>query len=245
MDSSIGDNTLNWCRASLPAELAWLTDTQPVRRLRGRNLSKASILFYSKGDSRVAVKTFAGSPPPVRLLFGRWMIARETQAYRAAGELDGLPHFHGRAAPDTLLTTWIDAEPLAIRRDLLTPEIVDRVGMIVDRLHARGVALGDLHHGDILCSEEGSVWLIDLASAAVLGLKPDRFRRYFFRRMCENDQVALAKLGAKARGENPDTAVARLGGTVYRRYRRHRKIRRIWDVLRGKHRRNPPGPPEE
>ncbi len=231
------EESLDWRRGPLPEELAWLAETEPVRCLRGRNASKATVLFYSKGERRVVVKTFAGSPAPVRLSFGRLMIGRESRAYEAAGEVEGLPRYFGRPSPDTLVVEWIDAEPLSVRKDRGTPEVVDAAEAVVDRLHARGLALGDLHHGDILVDDAGRVRLIDLGSATVLGPRPGFFRRRFFQRMCENDRVALAKLRARVTGSDPEEAVARLGADVFRRYRRQRRVRELWDRIRGKNRR--------
>ena len=54
---------------------------QPVRRLAGRNLSKADVLAYRTDAGMVAVKDYAARPFVARQTIGRLLVRRECRAY--------------------------------------------------------------------------------------------------------------------------------------------------------------------
>ncbi|MCZ7650162.1 MAG: hypothetical protein M5U13_02945 [Thermoanaerobaculia bacterium] len=208
----------------------------PERWLSGRNVTKAEVGLFRAGETRLAVKTFARRPVWVRLLLGRWVIRREAAAYVAAAGIDGLPRFFGRPQPCALATEWVDAVPLP-ERGRVGEEVFRRVAETVAALHVRGIALGDLHHRNVLVGDDGRVVLVDLATAWLLGVRPSRLRRAVFRRLCALDELALARMRARWTGGDVDAAVAAVGGSIARWHRRGRKLKTIWRRLRGKGRR--------
>jgi hypothetical protein len=223
---------------------------EPVRRLEGRNVSKADVLFYRVDGRPVAVKTYAPRPFWVRHSVGRWLVRREAAAFAAARGVPGLPAFLGRLGPYALATEWVDAEPLAAqRRENVGAEVFDRVAATLEALHARGIALGDLHHRDVLVGDGGSVYVVDLATAWWLGRRPGRLRRAVFRRLRDADRLSLAKLRARWTDGDENAALAGAGTAVAARHARTRRLKSIWDRARGKHRRARKnarqGPPEE
>ncbi len=220
-------------------DLSWLDGATPVRRLRGRNATKATLSFYRSGDQRVAVKSYEAAPFLVRQVVGRWLIGHEAAAYGQVAGVDGLPRFLGRRGPFALVTEWVDAVPLADRPAAAGGTVLDRVAAILAALHARGVAIGDLHHHDVLVADDGAVWLVDLAAAVWLGERPGRWRRRLFERLRENDLVAVAKLRARSGDGDVEAAVAAIGRGALARYRRQRRLRARWDRVRGKGRREP------
>ena len=140
-----------------PARLAGV---EPVRRIAGRNSTKADVLFFDLSDQRVAVKSYAPRSALIRNTLGRWLIRREAAAYEAAAEVAALPAFLGRLSPYVLATEWVDAEPLKARTGALLDDVLfDRLAAILDELHGRGVALADLHHRDVLLTADGSIYL--------------------------------------------------------------------------------------
>jgi len=216
-------------------ELRRLLAARPERRIAGRNATKADLLFYRRGELAVAVKTYAPRPFVVRHLLGRWLIRREAAAYRAAAGVAGLPAFYGRLGPYALATEWLPAEPLrsfAGRR--LGGELFDRVGAILDRLHGRGIAVADLHHRDVLVTAGGEVYLVDLAMAWLAGEKAGPIRRALFRRLCDQDRVALARMRARFTGGDVAAAVAAVGSSAAAWHARGRRVKTLLDRLRGK-----------
>jgi len=215
-----------------------LRGLDPLLRIPGRNRTKADILVYRDGEERIAVKDYGPRPPFVRQTLGRCLIGREAAAYRAAAGLAGLPRFLGRLGPFALAVEWIEAEPLANWVPETVPaESFDLLERILAGMHERGIALGDLHHRDGLLARDGSVHLIDLATAWTLGRRPGPLRRALFRRFRDQDRVALARLRARYGGTDEEAAIDAVGGAAASWYRRGRRAKALWDRLRGRRRR--------
>jgi len=217
-----------------PASLAGVT---PVKTIEGRNHSKADVMFFDLGDRRVAVKTYAPRNLMVRNTLGRWLIRREATAYQAAAGVEGLPAFLGRLGAHALATDWVEAVPLKCHAgERLDDGLFDRLEAIVGELHGHGVALADLHHRDVLLGEEGQLFVVDLATAWVLGRRPGRLRRRLFERFRESDRVNLARMRAKFTGGDVEAAVASISPAAENWHRRGRRVKAWMDALRGKKR---------
>ena len=211
-----------------------LVEAEPVRRIVGRNVSKADVLFFDLDDLRVALKTYSNRNALVRHTVGRWFIRRETAAYEAANGVGGLAPFLGRLGPYALATWWMDAEPLrAYSGDRLDPSVFDRLAVMIDELHERGVAVGDLHHRDVLLGADGELYMVDLATAWVLGKNPGVVRKYLFARFCESDRVNLARMRARFTGGCAET-MSGVSPSASAWHRRGRRIKGFWNRLRGK-----------
>lgn len=214
-----------------------LDEAEPSHRIVGRNRTKADVLFYDVEGHRIALKTYAPRGVLVGRTLGRWLVAREASAYRAAGAVDGLPAFLGRPRPWAIATEWVAAEPLKHRRpEDLDDGVFERLGAIVAALHDRGVALADLHHRDVLLGEDGALWVVDLATAWVLGERPGPLRRALFERFCESDLVNLARMRARFTGGDEAAAVASVSPKAAAWHRRGRRLKTFLDRLRGRRR---------
>jgi hypothetical protein len=225
----------NTSSAAEAAGLRGLRTSPPIGRLPGRNRTKADILLYRHKTRIVAVKDYAPRPFLVRQILGRYLIRRETAAYRTAGTIDGLPRFLGRVGPFALALEWIEARPLATVDPRAVPhDCWERLAAIVDGLHARGVALADLHHRDVLIGTDETVHVVDLATAWVLGPRAGRLRRRLFTHFCDLDRVALARMRARFRGEDVEAAIAAVGRSPAAWHRRARWAKRWLGRLRGR-----------
>ena len=223
--------------SGVPLDAGRFAEISPVRCIKGRNPTKADVLFYQTDEHRSAVKTYAGRGFLVRHTLGRWLIRREAKAYRASDGVEGLPLFLGRVGPFALATEWVDAEPLSTRTgETIGEEVFDRLAAILDDLHRQGVALADLHHRDVLLSEDGRLYVIDLATAWVLGDRPWPLRRLLFKRFCESDRVNLARMRARFTGGDAEAAVASVSPEAAVWHRRGRKVKGWLDRARGKRR---------
>jgi hypothetical protein len=218
-------------------DLDRLLALEPERRIRGRNSTKADLLFYRLDDLGVALKTYAQRPAVIRWFLGRWLIARETAVYRAAVGVAGLPRFLGRLSSCALATEWVPARSLSeLRGQGVDEAVFDVVGELLDRLHDRGIAVADLHHRDVLLAEDGSVYLVDLASAWLLGSRPGRIRRMIFDRLSDLDRIALGRMRARWTGRDEKEAIAAVGGPTAVWHARGRGVKATLDRLRGKSR---------
>jgi hypothetical protein len=212
-----------------------LAGAQPRHRLAGRNRTKAELTFYQRptGD-RVALKDYGRRPFLVRHTLGRWLIRRETRAYRAAGATPGLAPFLGRVGPFALATEWLDARPLAEQAEgQVDPAVFVELECIVRGLHERGVALADLNHRDVLVGPGPAVHLVDLALACVRGPRSGPLARRLFERARAADLFALARLRARYAGEDRRAAIDAADPRARAWHRRARRIKWCWDRLRG------------
>lgn len=209
-----------------------------IARLPGRNGTKADVLRAVLDDREVAVKDYRARGWFVRWWLGPWLIGRESRAYAAAGDAPGLPRFVGRLAPGVLAVEWFEAAPLSSLDRRSVPRVtLERLEGVVRDLHARGVALGDLHHRDVLVGRNGEVRVVDLATAWVLGDRPGALRRVLFEHLRQLDLVALARMIARYTGADERTTVeAMAGGSAARWHRRGRAAKRVLDRLRGRRR---------
>ena len=212
-----------------------LAENEPVRRIVGRNGTKADVLFYDFDGERVAVKTYAPRGLVVRATLGRWLIRREATAYLAAEGVRALPSFLGRLDPYTMATRWVDAAPLKERVGARLDDVLfDRLETVLDELHERGVALADLHHRDVLLGEDDALYVVDLATAWVLGDRPGVARRLLFKRFCESDRVNLARMRARFTGGDVESAVSSVSPSAAAWHRRGRRLKALLDRLRGR-----------
>jgi tRNA A-37 threonylcarbamoyl transferase component Bud32 len=216
-----------------------LSRLAPVRRLAGRNWTKADLLVYRIGERQIALKDYGPTPAWLRNTLGRLLVRREARAYEAASGLEGVPRCFGRIGPYALALEWVEGKPLAaFAGSEVGPDVLSRLGSVLSGLHERGIALGDLHHRDVLVGDRGEVWIVDLATAFWLGPRPGPLRRLLFRRMAEQDRIALARLRARFTGKDERQAIlAEVGDRAARRYGRARKMKSLWDRIRGRRRR--------
>jgi hypothetical protein len=217
-----------------PVEITTRTSRlAPVRRIAGRNRTKADIVVYSEAGETIAVKDYSPRPWWIRNTLGRFLVRREVAAYRHADGLTGIPRFAGRRGPFALATGWLDARPLAAFADGSVPTArFDRLREILASLHDRGVAVADLNYRDVLLADDGSVHVIDFAAAWTLGRRPGPLRRKLFERLRAADLFALARLRARFSGEDADAVVAATDDEVLAWHRRARRIKWCWDRLR-------------
>jgi hypothetical protein len=212
-----------------------LAGIAPMARHAGRNWTKADVLHYRLDGADIALKDYGARSFLVRHTIGRLLTRRELAAYEAARGLPGLPECLGRIGPWAIALEWIEGRTLAdLSREPLDDAFFDGVATILAGLHDRGIALGDLHHRDVLVGPDRDAHVVDLATTLLLGGRPGRLRRALFARLKDQDLVALARLRARWTGRNEDEAVAAVGERAATWHARGRRLRRVWDRLRGR-----------
>jgi hypothetical protein len=213
--------------------VAALRAAVPKLRLRGRNATKADVLLYELPGRRLAVKDYTARPVWIRNTLGRWLIRRELAAYRAAAGIPEIPVLLGRLGPFAFATAWVEARPLSgLRDERLPATLFDRLDAALAALHGRGIALGDLHHRDVLVGDGGRVTVVDFATAWLAPPSAGRLRRAVFRRLAAQDRLAAVRLRARFTGVAEEAALAGADPDALRRWRRARRWKRLWDRLR-------------
>jgi len=211
-----------------------LRRSPPLRRFPPRNSTKAEVLVCRHDGRTIALKDYGARPFLVRQTVGRYLIRREAAMYRAAGTLPGLPRCLGRIGPFALATEWIEGSSLSsLGPGQVPPMCFDRLAALVDAIHERGIALGDLHHRDVVVDGQGGVHVVDLALAWISGRG---WRRRLFEWLRDQDRIAVARMRARFEGTDERAAIAATGvgrGAV-RRYEIARRLRRGLDRLRGR-----------
>jgi len=216
-----------------PLDRGVLAGLTPERRFSGRNISKADVSVYRLGGRRVAVKDYGSRPFFVRNTLGRVLVRRECRAYRHAGDAPGIAPFLGPVGPFALATAWVEAEPLADMPDGKAPAATfDRLDAVIAGLHARGVAIADLHHRDVLVGAGGEVHVVDFAAAVVLGSRPGAFRRRVFTRLAAQDRLAAARMRARYTNVPEHVALAGIEPAAVRIWGAGRRVKAFWDWLR-------------
>lgn len=167
----------------------------PRRSLRpARNGSKAEISLVDPGETPFIVKDTASRAWAVRTLLGPWQLNREERAYRTLAGTPGIPRLIGRPDRQSLALEYIPGRSLdTLRPGEVDDAFFDRLDELLERIHARGIAHGDLHHRDILLDATGNPFVVDFATSLEAG-GANPLRRVLFKQMMRADLRAAAKL---------------------------------------------------
>lgn len=168
----------------------------PHRSLRpARNGTKAEISLVDPGENSFVVKDTASRSWAVRTLLGPWQLNREERAYRLLAGIPGIPRLIGRPDRQSLALEYIPGRSLdTLRPGDVDGDFFDRLDRLLEAIHAKGVAHGDLHHRDILRGPEGGPFVVDFATSVVAGSGAAPLRRMLFEQMRKADLRAAAKL---------------------------------------------------
>lgn len=197
-----------------------------------RNATKARVVTAVRSGRSVVIKDFRARPLWVRALFGRPSVRREARAYARLDGVSGVPRCYGTEGPEALVLERLVArpvsadEPVPERRDAFFED----AARLLDAIHARGVAIADLHRSNLLVDRDGRPAIVDFAMARLARRdgRPGPLVRWAMRL----DRHALARIEARARG----LAEPRLDGGAGALYRAGRALKRALASLRGRER---------
>lgn len=137
-----------------------------------RNLSKAEVFLVKDGERPLVVKTLARRPAISRGLLGGFLLRREGRMLARLEGTPGVPRLVGATAR-TLVVEWAPGKTLfELRKRGISPETAERIEGVVRGVHERGFAHGDIGRRDVLVDRDGTVSLIDFATAVGPGCPP-------------------------------------------------------------------------
>ncbi|HVF10514.1 MAG TPA: RIO1 family regulatory kinase/ATPase [Abditibacteriaceae bacterium] len=212
---------------------------QPLHQ--ARNWSKADVYLAEwppDSGQRVVVKDFKKRALWFRLLAGRHFLHREWKILRALSGMEGVPHPIARPDADAIVVEYCPGTPANRFADGTLPATaLQRLSTLIEVLHARGVTHGDLHQHNILIADDGSLTLLDWATASQFGPRRRALKARLFDEWCTLDKRAVAKLKARhapalLTGEERD--ILWQGGSGL--YRAVKKVRHGVGKLRGANR---------
>jgi hypothetical protein len=91
---------------------------------------------------------------------GEFLVGREEAIYKALAGLEGVPRWLGRVGRTSLAIEYIEGQ--ALDRTAPPPGFFDALRVLLDAVHARGVAYGDTNkRSNILIDRNGKPYLVD------------------------------------------------------------------------------------
>ena len=139
----------------------------------------------------LVVKSPAGRG--LRAAVNRWTLAREARAYARLGGIEGIPACHGLIDGRWLVLDFVDARPL---RDSAVDSIYfDRLKRLIETMHARGVAHGDLKRkANLAVDPGGGPLVLDFGASVLRRGGVHMMNRRLFALMRQTDRNAWIKL---------------------------------------------------
>ncbi len=200
--------------------------------LREPTATRPMIWLVKRNGMQAVVKDFSPNKFFFRNVFGRFLIWRETKAYRRLNGQPGVPELFKVVDGKAVVTEFIPGMTLAqaMKNKQLGPGFFQKLEALVDAFHEKGVAHCDLKKAkNILVDSEGCPYVIDWAAAITrkeFGWPPlsriyDRFMR--------DDDLAVIKYKLRYRPESVDN---REKERYFHRSRAEKTVRAVRDRLR-------------
>ncbi len=114
---------------------------------------------------RCVLRDFSGPRVWYFRLLCLWGVRREIEAHKRLDGINGIPRLLQVLGSKAYLIEYIEGESIHPRFHSLGPAFFSDVARIVEEMHARGVAHGDLRNRNILVDANGKPHLIDFTTA--------------------------------------------------------------------------------
>jgi hypothetical protein len=158
--------------------------------------SRPQVALVDVAGAQAVVKDYGYSDPRFRRLIGPLLVWREARALTRLAGQRGVPRLLRRFGRQALLIEFLPGEAVkGMPRGALPLEFFERFYRLVDEIHARGVAHCDLRsEGNILVNAAGEPCFVDFVAHLGRGPWWNPLQRWAFRRLCQADRVAVARL---------------------------------------------------
>jgi len=194
--------------------------------------TRPAVWILEEAGRRAVVKEFTSNGPVYRNLIGRFLIWRESKAYRKLKGLDGVPELYGVVGGTAIIIEEIQGRYLEnIEKELTLPSsFFLELEKLIEEIHLRGVAHCDLKRApNILLGSNCRPYIVDWASA----ISRDEFRLFpldmIYRRFLIDDRLAVIKLKLR---HLPDEVTDEQRKRLEYRSTPEKVIRSIRDFLR-------------
>lgn len=168
-----------------------------VRVLREARGSRPEVRLVRCDGELAVVKDYAVAATRFKRVMGAYLIRREAVALRRAATVPNVPRLLAIPTPCALVMSYVDA--VALRSPQAPPadeRYFSLLSEMVARLHAAGVAHGDLEKLDnILITPTGEPAIVDFTSAIMSGANP--LAAMALPEVMDNDRRAICKLKAE------------------------------------------------
>lgn len=159
-------------------------------------MAQADLYLVNIEGESLIFKDFSERNLLARYLIGRVAIRREVRAYLHLDGVPGIPRLICQPDSDSFLLEYIEGQSLACykKKKPPHPDAITALSELVQRMHQRGVAHGDLHKRNIFVSSAGQPYILDFATAMCINGKGWWLKKSLFRKMCKIDRLAILKI---------------------------------------------------
>lgn len=174
-------------------EDSWHFDLSRCRVINEGGWGNGDVFEGFRDGHPIIIKTYARKGPMIRLI-GRFLIAREYQAYRLLEGSAGIPRVYFSPRRDTLLMEKLNGERISVERLAKDgDEVIRNLQRAISEMHSRGVYHMDLRNrGNVLVSPDNRIWIVDFASRVIV-TGNNAFSRLFARLCRKFDDYGKSK----------------------------------------------------
>jgi serine/threonine protein kinase len=202
------------------------------RILRQPSRTRPVLWLIDLKGRQVVVKDYSVNRFLYRHLVGRFLIWRESKAYRRLRGLKGVPKYYGKIAGPALVLEAVPAESVENLEKVqkLPEEFFKTLRTLVDAFHQRGLAHCDLKRApNILLGDDAQPYIVDWSAAITF----PEFRFFpfnlIYQRFVLDDLNAVIKLQLRHCPQSLSPAELK---RYFQRSRMERLIRKIRDRSR-------------
>ena len=179
---------------------------------------------------RAVVKDFSHNRFLFRNIIGRFLVWRESRAYRQLTGIEGIPLLYRNVKGIALIIQEIPGKDLeSLGKGTTLPESFFReLTVLVDRMHKRGIVHCDLKRApNIILGEDGRPYIVDWSASISAREFPFYPLSLIYRRFIRDDRNAITKIRLKYLPES-------VGPEEKRRYLHRNRSEKAIRALRDK-----------
>jgi len=167
-----------------------------LQNLRQGAGTRAAVDIVLLDRQAVVYKNYAAAAPGFGRLLGPLLVWREGRSLQRLQNLAGTPKYLIRVGQRGLLMEKIAAVPvLKVNRDIDWSDFFQRYRVLLDSMHAQGVAHGDLRSPhNTLVDAEGVPYIVDFVASVQRGRFWNLPANWLFKQMVLVDRSAIVKL---------------------------------------------------
>jgi serine/threonine protein kinase len=173
--------------------------------LREPSSTRPALYVIQKDDVRAVVKDFSANGSLYRNIFGRFLVWRESKAYRRLTGLEGVPRYYRSIDGLALVLEEIPGRNIeGLEKEKRLPkEFFEELRRLVENIHELGLAHCDLKRApNILLGDDGRPYIVDW-SASIFKTETRFFPlNLLYRRFLLDDYNAITKIQLRHCPEN-------------------------------------------